>query len=544
MKIGTILTFGSGVFVTLVITGIGWTVWTGGRGSVPVLAQEEKMEERPGMTMGGMKMGGADDQDGPAQAEVMISPARRQFIGVKTDIVKARALDTVIRTVGTVDYDERKVHQVNLRVSGWITDLSADYTGKFVKRGDPLLTLYSPDLVSTQEEYLLARRSLDRVKTSPVMHIRTGAETQVESARNRLLLWNVTEKQIAELEARQTPQRATTLYSPVDGVVTKKAALQGMYVTPEMNLYEIADLSTVWIHADIYEYEVARVRLGQDAKVNLASYPGETFHGRVVYIYPYLNPETRTVKVRMELSNTHGRLKPGMYGNVEIRTGGDRKLSIPQEAVLDSGVRKLVFVEKGEGMYEPREITVGNKGDRFYPILSGLSAGEKVVTSATFLIDSESKLMAATSMMGMLGMGGIKMEQGKMGEMEGMKGMEGIPGMENMQMVQGSAPREQKINGLTVTLGTTPEPLKKGENVLRLTIQSEKGPVTDAQVSLAYIMAMPGMEVETVKAKQTGRGVYEATVEFPMKGDWNVDATIVYVKSKPVTAHFTVQVGK
>ncbi len=285
------------------------------------------------------------------------------------------------------------------------------------------------------------------------------------------------------------------------------------------------------------------VKVGQDAAVTLTAYPGQTFHGRVVYIYPYLDTETRTVKVRMEFPNPQGLLKPGMYGDVEIQTVAGTKLAVPEEAVLDSGTRKVVFVDKGEGIYEPKEVQLDNKTDRFYPVLAGLSPNDRVVTSATFLIDSESKLMAATSMMGLLGMGGIKMEQGKMGEMD-MGGMKGMEGMKNMEMAQEAFPHEQKVDGLTVSLASTPEPLIKGDNLLRLTIQSGKGPVTDAQVTVAYTMAMPGMEVETVKAKPVGNGVYEATVAFPMKGTWNVEATIVSGKSKPVTARFTVQVGK
>ncbi len=428
MKGKNILIFLSGALVTLVLAGGGW-YFLNLFNSAPSQANLP-MEGMAGMDTDGMNMEGMGDQSaasgGLAQAAVMVSPARRQLIGVKTAAVEEQALETAIRTVGTVDYDERHIRQINLRISGWITHLFADYTGKFVKKGDPIITLYSPDLVSTQEEYLLAKRTLERVKASPVVHVRTGAEAQVESARNRLLLWNLTDEQVAELEQRGRPRTGTTIYSPIDGVVTKKMALQGMYVTPEMNLYEIADLSTVWVYADIYEYELPMVKVGQETIVTLASYPGETFRGRVIYIYPYLNTETRTVKVRMEFPNPHGKLKPGMYGNVELQAKAGKKLAVPQEAVLDSGIRKLVFVDKGEGMYEPREVTLGNKVNHFYPVLSGLKPGEKVVTSATFLIDSESKLMAATSMMGLLGMGGIKMEQGKMGEMEngGMKGME------------------------------------------------------------------------------------------------------------------------
>jgi Cu(I)/Ag(I) efflux system membrane fusion protein len=546
MKSRTILTFLSGVLVALVVAGVGW--YFQDRFHSTPSKDNMQMEGMIGDDMSGMEMESMEQPSsasggsgvGMAQAAVMVSPARRQLIGVKTDEVKEQTLEAVIRTVGTVDYDERRIRQINLRVSGWITDLLVDYTGKFVKKGDPLFNLYSPDLVSTQEEYLLTRRTLERVQASPMAHIRTGAESQVESARNRLLLWNLTEAQVAELEQRGKPQKEMTIFSPIDGVVTKKMALQGMYVTPEMNLYEIADLSTVWIEADIYEYEVPFVKAGQEATVTLTSYPGKEFRGQVIYIYPYLNTETRTVKVRMEFPNPKGKLKPGMYGDVEIKTEVDKKLAIPQEAVLDSGVRKLVFVEKGEGMYEPREVKLGNKVDHFYPVVEGLKSGERVVTSATFLIDSESKLMAASNMMGALGMGGIRMEQAQMGQME----MEGMKGMEGMKMDQSAGPREQTVEDLTLTLATDPEPPKKGENRVHLTVLAQGTPVTNAVVTLAYTMAMPGMEAETVEAKHTQSGAYEATVDLGMKGVWEVEVTVKRGQGKPVKAKFTLQTGK
>ncbi len=251
-----ILGFVSGIVVTLILVGMGWYFRNAFR-SEPSHA-DMSMKRMAGMEREGMKMDGTGEQSsasggGIAQAAVMMSPARRQLIGVKTEMIEEQPLENVIRTVGTVDYDERRIRHINLRVSRRITDLLVDYTGKYVKKGDPLFTLYSPDLVSTQEEYLLAKRTLERVQASPVVHVRTGAEAQVASARNRLLLWNLTEEQIGELEERGKPQKETIIYSPIDGVVTKKMALQGMYVTPEMNLYEIADLSTVWVYADIYE---------------------------------------------------------------------------------------------------------------------------------------------------------------------------------------------------------------------------------------------------------------------------------------------------
>jgi Cu(I)/Ag(I) efflux system membrane fusion protein len=245
----------------------------------------------------------------------------------------------------------------------------------------------------------------------------------------------------------------------------------------------------------------------------------------------------------MEFPNPQGKLKPGMYGNVEIKTMAGKKLAIPQEAVLDSGTRKLVFVDKGQGMYEPREVKLGNKADQLYPVLEGLTAGETVVTSATFLIDSESKLMAAANMMGMLGMGGIRMEQAQMGEME-MGGMPGMKDMNKMKMEQPSSSREQIVEGLTLILETKPDPPKKGENIVRLTVRSKEVAITDAKVTLTYNMAMPGMEAEAIKAKHTKDGIYEATIDLGMKGAWDIEATVERGQGKPVKAKFTLQAGK
>lgn len=521
MRVKPIWAFWGGVLVALGLSGL-WAVFQNGW----------RPEPAPGSTSQGMGEMNMEDMGGDGgQAPVMISAARRQLIGVKTDVVAERPLESAIRTVGTVAYDERRVRQINLRVSGWIRALFVDFTGKSVNQGDPLLILYSPDLLATQEEYLLARRTLERVEASPLEYVRRGAQAQVESARNRLLLWNLTEAQVAQLETQQKPPMETTIYSPIEGVVTKKMVLQGMYVTPEMGLYEIADLSAVWVYADIYEYEVPLIKQEQEAAVTLASYPGEKFRGRVIYIYPSLDTQTRTVKVRMEFANPDGRLKPGMYGDVEIRVKAGKRLAIPQEAVLDSGTRKLVFVDKGQGVFEPREVTLGSRVNNLYPIVSGLAPGERVVTSATFLIDSESKLMAAANMMGMTGMGGMRMEQAQMGQMEmgGMKGRTVIA-------------RTQTIDGLTVSFVTVPDPPRRGATLVRLTLRSKKGAVTDAKVTLAYSMAMPGMEAETVEAKHKAEGIYEATVALGMKGAWTVEAHVVRGKAKPLKAHFTLDV--
>ncbi|WP_447974475.1 efflux RND transporter periplasmic adaptor subunit [Nitrospira sp. Kam-Ns4a] len=367
---------------------------------------------------------------GPGQAFAMLSPWQQQLIGVKTMVVERRPLETLVRAVGRVDYDEQRVAHVNLRLSGWVEDLFVDYTGQVVHEGHPLLTLYSPDLVATQEEFLLALGAQAKVKDSPIPEVRQQADELVEAARDRLRLWTLTDAQINDLAQRGKPLTYVPIYSPIRGHVVAKNVFKGMFVRPEMTLYTIADLATVWVNAEIYEHEASFVKTGQPATVTFAAYPGETFHGHVSYIYPYLNRETRTVKVRLEFSNPDLRLKPDMYGDVVIPVNRGSKVAIPEQAVLDSGTRTLVFVARGEGMFEPRTVTLGPKVGAYYEVREGIVEGERVVTSGNFLIDSESKLMAATNLMGALGMGGIRMEQAQMGKME----------MGGMRMGGGTAP--------------------------------------------------------------------------------------------------------
>ena len=368
-------------------------------------------------SMEGMAMP-ARTESAPVQAYAMVPPTRQQLIGVKTEMVGKQHLETAIRAVGKVDYDEQRIAHVNLRISGWVEDLFVDKTGELVHKGQPLFTLYSQELVTTQEEYLLALSTQDQLQDSPLLEVREQASQMVETARDRLRLWTLTDDQIRELARRGKPQTYVTIFSPVAGHVIDKQVFKGMYVEPKMTVYSIVDLSTVWVQAEIFEYEMPFVRVNQKATLTLDAYPGESFYGQVAYIYPYLNKKARTVKVRLEFLNPTLRLKPDMYGTASIRIKRGPTLAVLDQAVLDSGMRKVVFVVRGEGMFEPRQITVGPKVGLYYEVVEGLREGERVVTSGNFLLDSESKLMASTNMMGPLGMGGIKMEQAAMGEMD------------------------------------------------------------------------------------------------------------------------------
>jgi len=359
--------------------------------------------EMKGMTMESIQKEGKMEQVVPGT--VQISPERQQLIGVKIGPVEMKPLEKVIRTVGRVDYDEKRIVTVSLKVGGWIEDLYVDFTGKYVKKGEPLLTIYSPELVSTQEEYLLALKAKQSLTKSSFPEVAESGETLAESARRRLKLWDITDEEIKNLEESGKAKRTLTLYAPFSGFVLEKSAYKGMNVTPGMALYKFADLSVVWLLADVYEYELPFVRLEQQASIQLSYLPGETFTGKAVYIYPSLSPETRTAKVRFEFQNPHERLKPEMYANVEIRVGLGRKLVVPDGAIIDTGLRQVAIVDKGNGYFEPREVKVGSKVEGYYEVIKGLKAGERVVTSATFLVDSESNLKEAVG--GMAGMPGM-----------------------------------------------------------------------------------------------------------------------------------------
>jgi membrane fusion protein, copper/silver efflux system len=370
--------------------------------------QESKKPSEMEMEMKGLSMESIQKEgkmQEVAPGTVQISPERQQLIGVKFGTVEMKPLDKVIRTVGRVDYDEKRIVTVSLKIGGWIEDLYVDFTGKYVTKGDPLLTIYSPELVSTQEEYLLALKAKSFLSKSPFPEVAGSGESLAESAKRRLKLWDITDEEIGKLEESGTSRKTLTLYAPFSGFVLEKTAYKGMNVMPGITLFKLADLSVVWLYADIYEYELPFIRLGQQASVQLSYIPGETFTAKAVYIYPSINPETRTAKVRFELPNPHGKLKPEMYANVEIKVRLGQKLAVQEGAVINTGLRQMAIVDKGSGYFEPRDVTLGAKVDDYYEVIKGLKAGERVVTSANFLIDSESKLKEAVgAMAGMPGM--------------------------------------------------------------------------------------------------------------------------------------------
>ena len=343
----------------------------------------------------------ADDaaRDTPS-GTVTIDPVTVQNIGVRTAVAKRSTLSHTIRAVGRVDFDEERLARLHPKTEGWIEKLRIDKTGEWVKKGTDLLSIYSPQLVSSQQEYLLALNNLKALESSPFKDIRQGAEELVKSSRERLKLLDVPEHQIRELEKSRSIKKSLHIHTPVTGIVMKIGVREGQYVTPATELYMIADLSRVWVYADIYEHELPWVRVGDRADMRLAAIPGSTFHGRVDYIYPYAEAKTRTIKVRLLFDNPLLLLKPDLFADVTIHAW--RQLDaivIPTEAVVRSGPREQVFVVRGPGKFEPRPVKLGLASNGDVQVLEGIQVGDEVVTSAQFLIDSESKLREATAKM-------------------------------------------------------------------------------------------------------------------------------------------------
>jgi RND family efflux transporter MFP subunit len=347
---------------------------------------------------------GAGTQSNIPEGAIQISPEKQQLIGVQYGEAVYKPVSRTLRAVGRLAYDETKIVRIHPKIEGWVEQVFADFTGKEVRRGEPLLSLYSPELLQAQQEFLIARRGRDELSTSPFREAVSGSESLYQAARKRLELWDVTAEQVREIERSGRPSRVLTLYAPANGFVLARNAYAKQRVTPETELYQLADLSTVWVLADIYEYEAPDVKLGQSATITLSYLPGRAYRGRITYLYPQLDSTTRTLKARIEVPNPGFALKPDMYANVELQIDYGRRIVVPEEAVMDSGAEQTVFVAHEGGYFEPRRVTLGAKVDKEYIVLGGLKAGERVATSANFLIDSESQLKSAAGGMGMPGM--------------------------------------------------------------------------------------------------------------------------------------------
>ncbi len=337
--------------------------------------------------------------EGMASGTVRISAERQQLIGVRTGHVNVEDVSRSVRAVGMVEIDETRVSHVHTRVSGWVRRVLVDYTWQHVMQGDPLFTLYSPELVSAQQEYLLALRAQNYLGSVPYQEVAQGSSSLLRAARERLRLWDVTDEQIAQLEATGQPMEEVTFYAPLSGHVQVRNVFPNQYITPESDLYTLVDHSQVWVQAQLYEYEIEAVRVGQPVTMTVTALPGRSFRGKVIFVDPHLDMTTRSVNVRLEFPNPELALKPGMYATVSLDLPLGRQVLVARDAVIDTGTRQLVFLARGDGYFEPRDIEIGPRLDGRIVVLKGLRGGETVVTSSAFLVDSESRLTAATGQM-------------------------------------------------------------------------------------------------------------------------------------------------
>lgn len=473
----------------------------------------------------------------PSDKAIYISPARQQLIGVRTAEVVTQPLDTTIRATGVLAYDETRVTEVHTKIAGWIEQTPVDFVGKAVVRGQALFTVYSPDLVATQKEYLLALKAQAQLSQSSVPETREGASSLLAATRERLRLWDVTDAQIDELVRTFEPRRTLTYFSPFSGIVLERNAFPGQYVTPEMRLFKIADLSTIWVIGQVFEYEAPFIKLGQTVDIQFPyTQTGRTLTGRVTFIAPEVDAMTRRVKVRVELKNPGVEFKPESYVTVLFHAGAGRQLAVPKEAIIDNGDKQYVILAVADGYFEPREIKTGAPGDAFAPVLTGLSKGDRVVTSAQFLIDSETNLQAA------------------------MQAMASMPGMDNAGTKTGSAaaPPEKKVGAekgaatappparLDIAFRSQPDPPHMGDNNLEVTVKDGQGqPVTDATVEVTFFMpAMPSMGMPAMRSAATllhgGAGVYRAVGKVLSPGRWDVTVAVTRAGQRAGTKKFSI----
>jgi RND family efflux transporter MFP subunit len=330
---------------------------------------------------------------------VTLSPERRSLLGIRSERVERASFSRDIRTVGRVAVDERLLHHVHVKYDGYVEHLHVDFTGEFVKKGDPLLSIYSPDLVATQQEYLLAYRARRELARTGSATVALGGQGLLDAARQRLLFWDIRPADIERLEKTGEVMRSLDLHAEQGGYVVQKTAFHGMRVTPADTLYDIADLSRLWVLADVYESDLPSVRIGMLGELTVPYLPGKRWKGSVTYIAPTVEEKTRTIKVRIEVDNAGSDLKPDMFADVFLKCDPGSGLVVPESAVINAGDRRLVFVDAEDGRLVPREVQLGSRAGMGFQVLSGLSDGERVVTSANFLLDSESSLKAALSAM-------------------------------------------------------------------------------------------------------------------------------------------------
>jgi RND family efflux transporter MFP subunit len=430
-----------------------------------------------------------------ALVPVQISAQRLQSIGVKTGNVERKLIEDEVRTTGTVAIDETKLAYVQVRFSGFIEKVFVDATYQYIRKGQPLFTIYSPDLVATEREYLVAKQNQQRVAQSTVPGVASSAASLLDATSERLKQWGVPQQEIARLESTGQVLQELEFDSPVSGYITERNALPSVAVQPEMRLLTVADLSNVWVQAQVFQNDLGRIKIGDPAILTVSTFPGRTFRGRVDFIYPQLDMDTRTAKVRVVFSNSDLQLKPGMFVNVALKVPMGRQLVIPATGVMQSGTRQIAFVKRSDDYLEPRELELGPRVGDDFVVLKGLKAGEQIVTSANFLIDSESQLQAA------------------LGSFVPPPPGAGVASAMN-------------ISQANAELTSDPNPPQKGNNVFRVKLTDANGTsVSGAEVSVTLSMpAMPEMGMAAMRIpvalNDRGNGVYEGSGVLGSGGTW------------------------
>lgn len=489
----------------LVLVGILGGFWFGSRHQ---RTAEAALRETPASSPNGSESVEVAPHEA-ALAPVQLSPERLQSIGVRLGRVERKAISDEIRVTGNVAIDETRLAYVQTRYPGYIQKVFADATYQYLRKGQPLFTIYSPDLVATEREYLVAKQSQNRVAGSTISGVSEGAASLLEAATERLKQWGVPQKEIARLESTGQVQHELTVESPVSGYITERNALPNLAVQPETRLYTVTDLSAVWVFAEVFQNDLGRIKIGDRAKLTVDSYPGKTFEGRVNFIYPQVDMTTRTVRARLAFRNPGLKLTPGMFVNVALQVPQGKQLVIPASGVLQSGTRQIVFVNRGDGYLEPRDVELGARTGDDFIVAKGLKGGEEIVTSANFLIDSESQLQAA------------------LGSFVPPPPGAGSAGVTN-------APQAN------VELTTDPTPPRRGGNAIRVKLtDASRAPLSGAEVSVTFFM--PAMSEMGMAAMRTAitltektNGSYEGSAQLDSGGTWQV--TIVAKKSGQTVA--------
>jgi RND family efflux transporter MFP subunit len=453
------------------------------------------------------------NQDTPvpvAKMEVPLAPVQltneqMNSIGVKTGTVEYKQLSDEIRATGTVDVDERLQSSVQVRFSGYIRKVFANATYQYVRKGEPLFTIYSPDLVATQEEYLLARRNQTALSGSSVDGVASGASSLTMATEQRLRQWDISDSEIAKLQKTGKAITELSINSPASGYIMERNVLPNTYVEPATKLYSLADLSQVWVDAQVFQNDVGRLKRGDHSSITVDAYPKRTFQGRIEEILPQVDMTTRTVKVRVAVNNPGVTLKPGMFVNVDLKSALGRQLVVPASAVFQTGIRQVVFIDHGNGSIEPKDVSLGVRVGDDFVVLKGLAAYQQIVTSANFLLDSESQLQAASG------------------------SYTAPPPGAGQQTPDQPADQEPTV---AIDFTTDPNPAHKGSNIFHVKLSGTNGqPVAGAQVAVTFFMsAMPTMGMGamnmTTQLTQKSPGLYDGTGVLDSGGTWQVTVTV------------------